>query len=151
MKCLYFFTIVIMLTSCQSDALTQKAQLHFDEKGIVFPEELKHCVIIPGGGCAGCIAAGLEFFLSNERSFSNEQEENMIVFTKINSIKLLKRNIKGKKIEDYNAIIDSTNLYSLNIKENTYPIILYFNNGRIILADVQSPQTMALEKLKKEL
>ena len=55
---------IIALLSCQSNNLTESAQIHFEEKGIVFPKELKHCIIIPGGGCSGCIAAGMDYILN---------------------------------------------------------------------------------------
>lgn len=142
---------IIALLSCQSNDLTESAQMHFEEKGIVFPKELKHCIIIPGGGCPGCIAAGMDYILNNENAFSDSQQDNMVVFTKINSIKLLKRNLKGKRFEDFNAIIDSPNHYALSTKESLYPIILYLKNGRIVLADVQSPYSDALEKLSNEI
>ena len=142
---------IIALLSCQSNDLTKSAQIHFEEKRIVFPKELKHCIIIPGGGCPGCIAAGMDYILNNENAFSDSQQDNMVVFTKINSVKLLKRNLKGKRFEDFNAIIDSKNLYALSTKESLYPIILYLKNGRIVLADVQSPYSDALEKLSNEI
>lgn len=141
-----------LLGSCvPTDDLKKRTILSYSKNNIEFPPTLTHCLIIPGGGCAGCVASGMNFVVSNDSCFSRNQHENMVIFTNINSLKLLKRNLGSHDIEDFFHIIDFDNIYSVDGSERIYPIILYLNNGNIESVEVQSPYSNALEKLKKDI
>lgn len=149
--CILMF--LIMMGSCNGNNkdFTRNTLQEFQEKEIIFPPELKHCVIIPGGGCAGCIASGINFILANNSCFSCEQNENMVVFTNINSLKLLKRNLGKHKIEEFFNILDYDNNYYIEGPESIYPIIIYLNRGVIKHVDVQSPYNDAFKLLEKDI
>ena len=72
------------------------------------------CYIIPGGGCSGCITSGIHFLIENKKHFSHDQEKNVVVFTSVLSPKMLKRSLKNVKLEDFNFIIDTTNVYTVD-------------------------------------
>lgn len=131
--------------------MTIRTKEYFAKEQIKFNENLKHCLIIPGGGCAGCIASGIYFFDSNKRYFSKDQKDNIVIFTSINSLKVLKRNLNGMDFEKYNVVIDTLDKYTVDFKENIYPLILYLDKGEIVKADIQSPETDGLSDLQQQL
>ena len=64
---------------------------------------------------------------------------------------MLKRSLKNVKLEDFNFIIDTTNVYTVDFKDHIYPLIIYLENGKIVQVDKQSPETNALTKLVEHL
>lgn len=123
----------------------------FQDKGISFPKEAKTCVIIPEGGCDGCIAAGMSFIQENKSSFSCTQRNNIVAFTRIHSMKLLKRQLGDATIESMNSIVDTMGVFLIDTREGIYPIILYLDSGSVKSVDVASPKTDAFEQLKRKL
>lgn len=147
--------ILVFSTLCigckDKNDLTQKAILYFDKEEIVFDSQVKYCVIIPNGGCAGCIASGLSYIVANKTYFSSEQNENVIIFTGVNSVKLLKRGLKGDDLSLYNHILDKGRKYTIDGPENKYPLVLFLNSGKITKAYAESPSSNAFAELDKKL
>ena len=97
------------------------------------------------------IASGIYFFDFNKQHFSKSQKDNAVVFTSINSLKVLKRSLKGVDFADYNVVIDTLNRYTVDFKENIYPLIVYLDKGKIVKVDMQSPETDGLSYLQQQL
>ena len=66
-------------------------------------------------------------------------------------MKVLKRNLNGMDFEKYNVVIDTLDKYTVDFKENIYPLILYLDKGEIVKADIQSPETDGLSDLQQQL
>ena len=96
-------------------------------------------------------ASGIYFFDFNKQHFSKSQKDNAVVFTSINSLKVLKRSLKGVDFADYNVVIDTLNRYTVDFKENIYPLIVYLDKGKIVKVDMQSPETDGLSYLQQQL
>lgn len=119
MLCKYIHRIVVIIayffmSGCNS-YVDNQARLNL-------PIETKACVIIPGVGCDGCIAAGLDFIAKNKQVFENGQNECVVVFTAILSKKMLIRKLKEYEIENINMIIDKENSFLVDGYEQ-YPIL----------------------------
>lgn len=147
------FLLASVLSTCSCSVRQTECDLVkvFQDKSISFPKEAKTCVIIPEGGCGGCIAAGMSFIQENKSSFSCTQENNIVVFTRIHSIKLLKRQLGNVTIESLNSIVDTMGIFHIDTKERIYPIILYLDSASVKSVDVASPKTDAFEQLKRKL
>lgn len=142
----------LLVISCSGKPdMTALAKEYFDKENVMFNPQWTCCYIIPGGGCSGCIASGIHFLLENKEDFSHDQKKNVVVFTSVLSIKLLKRSLNDAKIDDFNFVIDTANVYTVDFKEHIYPLIVYLENGKIIHVDQQSPETNALTKLVEHL
>ena len=149
---LFLAGCILFLQSCRGeDDLTARTKEYFAKEQIRFDENLRRCLIIPGGGCAGCIASGIYFFDFNKQHFSKSQKDNAVVFASISSLKVLKRSLKGVDFADYNVVIDTLNRYTVDFKENIYPLIVYLDKGKIVKVDMQSPETDGLSYLQQQL
>lgn len=138
------------LQSCHNvDDITTRTKKYFATEKINFDENLKCCLIIPGGGCSGCIASGISFLAFNRKYFSKDQSDNIVIFTSIVSLKVLKRNLNNIKFEDFNVVVDSLDRYTVNFKENIYPLIIYLNKGNIVKVETQSPDSDGLYNLQQ--
>ncbi len=152
MKYLIFLIGCFLLTGCHDNTnITALSKEYFKKENVIFNPQWTCCYIIPGGGCSGCITSGIHFLIENKEHFSHDQVKNVVVFTSVLSPKLLRRSLKDAKLEDFNFIIDTTNVYTVNFKEHIYHLIIYFENGKIIQVDKQSPETNALTKLVEHL
>lgn len=151
MKKILLFASILSIYSCTFRAPESDLVKIFQDKGVLFPKEAKTCVIIPEGGCGGCIASGISFIQENKSAFSSAQRSNMVVFTKIHSMKLLRRQLGDVTMESLNSVVDTIRIYSVGTKEGVYPIILYLDDSNIKSVDVASPNTDAFEQLKRNL
>lgn len=152
MKNFYIIAIscVLTLSGCYKNPdVTEEVKNYFQNERIDFNENIESCYIIPGGGCPGCITSGIYFLLANKEYFVKEQEKNVIVFTSISSQKLLRRSLKEVDIHDLNVIIDTANIYTVNLKEKIYPLVIYLNKGNILKVEEQSPETDALHRFEE--
>lgn len=147
----WIMLITFLTSACyetkNNNELTEYIRQYFKKEKVEFDAELETCLIIPGGGCTSCIANGVGFVESNKEYYQKGQAKNLVVFTRINSIKILRRNIK--EINEYNCIVDSKDQFYIDMKERIYPIILYLKNGEIVNVDIQSPDTGALKILEE--
>lgn len=108
-----------------------------------------HCIVIPGAGCDGYIS-GSEYFV-----VENYQRANVLyIFTKIESVKLLKHKLGNNIVNAPNVLLDTNDIFNEN--ENSpnaiYPAIYNIDKNRITEVNYVSPQNgMAMEDLKKQL
>lgn len=135
---------VLLFTTCGLEASKEIVHLNslFRERGIEFDTGLDYCVIIPEVGCEGCIAGGVGFIQNHKDIFSNVQSNNIVVFTSINSKKLLYRNLgfdNPKDIEVLNYVIDDDNKYRIDSPMSKYPVLLRLKEGRIVEVEYQTP------------
>ena len=150
---LVYFAILFLLISCNGSYEKNNSQLkvvirnHFKEKSISFDKEIKNCVIIPGGGCSGCIASGISFLKSHKDKFSKNQKNNIVIFTNIFSLKKLKRQLGDITLNELNCVVDTSNVYLIHCKENIYPILLMFDKSKMKDVKVQSPKEDGLYEI----
>ena len=151
--CLIYLSVMFLLSSClMGDDTTKDVSAFFQKKGIVFEKELECCVILPEVGCAGCIASGVSFFLENKAFFANSQKKNLIVFTSVNSQKMLLRTLELDSLQDFYCHLDLKNDYSVDGDNSIYPLVLYLKNGKIVKAEFQSPYSGdVIEQLERKL
>lgn len=123
----------------QEDKVTTMVTRHYQKRNMTFDKELEHCIILPEVGCEGCIASGVNFFLNNEKYFSNTQKKNMIVFTAVNSKKMLFRTLGITSLENYYCYLDLKNDYLVGGNQSIYPLVLHLKDGVIVKAEYQSP------------
>lgn len=139
-KFLFFLLLSIVMASCRgNNETTEEIVEYYKKKGITFDKEVECCVILPEVGCEGCIAAGVQLFLDNKESFLKTQKKNLIVFTMINSLKMLLRTLGLSSLEDFNCYLDLKNDYSVVGENSIYPLILHLKDGKITKAEFQSP------------
>ncbi len=149
--------ILSMCVSCQKThkndtlELIDLARIHFSKEKIVFNTEIEYCIIIPEGGCSGCIASGISFIKEHVEAFGIKQKKNKVVFTNIQSQKMLKRSLESVTFDELNCIIDTTDRYLIRCKEMIYPIVLKLEKGKIINAKVQSPKENGLYEIENRL
>lgn len=143
----------LFVAACQrNDDITKDIRSLYRDRGIVFDEKLEHCLILPEVGCDGCIAGGVSFLLNNKHCFSDDQIRNKVVFTAVNSKKMLLRNLKFDSLEGFNCVLDTANHYLVKGDNAIYPLVLYLKDGIIIKAEFQSPRSAdVLSKLKIKL
>lgn len=142
MRCICKILLILLFFGCSySDKIsdTEKIQKLCFERNIVFDDSTEFCIILPEVGCTGCISGTLYSILENKSSFSNTQKKNLIVFTAINSRKMLLRNMQVDSIEELNGIVDMENKYLLDTNEKIYPIIMTVSGGKVTEAIIQSP------------
>lgn len=154
MKRLLFIIVAFLaLLGCKQDKdeLTVRTENFFKEENVSFDRECERALIIPGGGCPGCIASGLNFVVDNKELFSNRQNKNVVIFTGIGSRKILRRRLGNAKIESLNAIVDSSNVYRVDFEAGEYPMVVYLKAGEIKKVESQNPESSALENLKQKL
>lgn len=152
-KFLFFLLLSIVVGSCQGDyGTTEEIAECYEKKGITFDKEVECCVVLPEVGCEGCIAAGVQLFLDNKKSFLKTQKKNQIVFTMVNSLKMLLRTLELSSLEDFNCHLDLKNDYLVAGKNSIYPLILHLKDGKITKAEFQSPYSNdVIGQLYKEL
>lgn len=132
--------VVLFLSGCrQGDAVTREVQSCYAQKHIAFNPELELCLILPEVGCDGCIAGGVYFLLNNKEKFSSNQNKNMVVFTAVQSRKMLYRSLDVTSLDGYNCILDQQNDYLVKGNNEIYPLVLHLEEGRIVKAEYQSP------------
>ena len=149
---LYIFALsfcLLVLEGCKrSTDITRIVEIYCEKENLTFDSKWNVCYIIPGGGCSTCIASGFTFLFANKKDFSKEQNENVVVFTSVRSKKLLMRNLGNHKLDDFNYILDSSDEYLLDSKDNKYPLVIYLEQGKIKRAESQSPGSNALNNLE---
>lgn len=132
---------IILLLSCTNTNISQE----FKD----LPQETKTLVIIPGVGCDACIADGLWTISMHKQYFLEAQKEVLVVFTSIQSKKMLNRILVDFNISDINMYVDIDNEYVIP-EYSKYPVVCYIKNGKISKYEVQSPNGVpAMDNLVK--
>lgn len=142
----------LLVFACKiQDTVTNEVTEYYRKNGVVFHPNLKLCIILPEVGCGGCIASGVDFFQRNKEKFQSTQEQNMIIFTSITSMKLLYRNLGIDSLNGYYSYLDKDNKYLVKGDNSIYPLILHLRLGQIVKAEYQSPYSGdILGKLEKD-
>lgn len=154
MKNYIFLAFLLISASCTEDAhqkdskIMDVVSMHIEEHSISFDNEVKNCVIIPGGGCSGCIASGLLFVKNHKGAFSRTQGKNLLVFTNILSLKKLKKQLGDVTFNDLNCVVDTSNIFLMHCNENIYPIILTLDRNTLVGVTVQSPNENGLYEME---
>ena len=145
--------IVFGLICCKApDSRTvETLKKHMKESRVDFDKTVKHCIIIPEGGCGECIASGISFVINHKEKFSLHQKENMVIFTNIGSLKLLKRAVGNDVFKSLNCIVDTTNVYLIRGEDEIYPMVIYLDKGKPTKVEFQSPEEDGLDNLEKDL
>lgn len=113
----------------------------YAERDISFDKATEFCIVLPEAGCSGYISGCIYQILTNKTLFENTQRKNLIVFTSINSKKMLRRNMQVDSIEEFNCVIDSLSVYLPEGNDRIYPLFIKLENGEIVDAVIQSPDT----------
>lgn len=109
-----------------------------------------YCVIIPGAGCEGCI--------SNSEDLVKEysgRSDILFVFTRIETLKLLKYKLGEQVSSSHNLIYDVDNRFE-EIEEgidNIYPVVCFIKNDKVIDWCYVSPEEKrdVISELKRKL
>ncbi len=137
--------LLIVVASCSKfKDQAEILQREFSAKGLSVDPSIENLFIIPGGGCGGCVAAGIDFLTENSVKFSIHQTKNKAIFTNVGSIKLLQRSLEDMDIDSLNSTVDKDNLYLTKEYYSIYPILLEMDSGIIKNVHIQSPKTEPL-------
>lgn len=138
---LIIISFILVLNGCSSDqnSADSIASL-YSNRGINFDKEIEYCIVLPEVGCSGCIAGGVKFIKNNREKFSKSQKRYLIVFTAINSKKLLHRTMGFDLENELNCIVDSLDYYKLKSNMKFYPMLIKLNNGQISNVAFQHPK-----------
>lgn len=111
-------------------------------------EKVRAYVIIPQGGCEGCISSAEQFVID----YAKGKPELRFIFTEVNSVKSLKNRLKEAFFYE-NVILDPHRSFAnLRGENNIYPMIVYLKQGKAERVDFQSPGNVyALDELLKEI
>lgn len=142
MKKVFFIFFLLGIMACRHDTeFSDGLKKLYAERDISFDKETEFCIVLPEAGCSGCISGCIYQILTNKALFENTQKKNLIVFTSINSKKMLRRNMQVDNIEEFNCVIDSLDAYLTEGNDRIYPLFIKLENGEIVDAVVQNPNT----------
>lgn len=101
-------------------------------------------IIIPNQGCEGCISHAEAFVKKNIGGPDNIR----YIFTRIQSIKLLKIKLGNDIMASNKILLDTANIIEFPDKKNDiYPMIVTVNNHKITNITYQSPDADGLAEL----
>ncbi|SFF02452.1 hypothetical protein SAMN05518672_11496 [Chitinophaga sp. CF118] len=101
-------------------------------------------VIIPNQGCEGCISHAEAFVKKNIAN----SDSIRYIFTRIQSIKLLKIKLGNEIMSSRKMLLDTANTIEYPDKKNDiYPMIVTVHNHRITNITYQSPDSNGLTEL----
>jgi len=110
---------------------------------------LRVYAVIPNQGCEGCISEAENFVITH----ASLSESNVTyIFTKIQSLKVLKYKLGSKIYSLPNVKIDTANIIVFPKDENNiYPMFIYTQANQINKIEYQSPNQNGLINLKSYL
>ena len=136
--------IVWFVTSCSSVKSPAVAAL---ENWLATHENnYTYCIIIPGAGCEGCIL-GTEYFAKKYYG----RDDILFVFTRIETLKLLKHKLGKEAVDKGHIIFDTDNEFEI-IEEginNIYPVVCKIENNEVKDILYVSPEYDALSEVEK--
>lgn len=142
MKKIIPLLLLLCLIACvNKHEASDKLKELYSSRNIVFDKDTEFCIVLPEVGCSGCISGCVYKILKYKKQFDNTQKKNLIVFTSINSMKMLRRNMEVDNLSEFNCIIDSLGMYLPEGNENIYPLFIRLKDGEISDAITQSPDT----------
>ena len=142
MKVRQLFFILFFLLSCKS----KSTHIDFLEKAIkaemnIKTDSIKYLIVVPSGGCSGCISEGINFIKDNIEVLNKHRSELRIVFTAVTSLKTLKNNVGESVLNSSISYIDHNNSYFTPCNESIYPVVLYLKNKTVNSFHYKSPQS----------
>lgn len=103
-------------------------------------------LIIPNQGCEGCISSAEAFVRNNFKTSDNIR----YIFTRIQSVKLLKIKLGSDVMASNKVLLDTANIIAYPDKKNEiYPMIITMRNNEINAISYQSPAADGLAELIK--
>lgn len=105
-----------------------------------------YCVIIPGAGCEGCIL-GTEFFVKRYYGRS----DILFIFTRIETLKLLKHKLGQETVNSDNVIFDVDNEFE-TVKQGTnniYPTVCKIKEDKVEKIIYVTPENDGLSELEQ--
>ena len=150
----FFLTcLFVTMLSCGHQNREKKSIINeFANRNIEFADSVRFVVILPASGCGNCIREGFNFISRNLRHFNCNNEAIQIIFTSIQSPKMLLRTLGIEAFEYHCFKVDFDNRYRLSGVNAAFPLILYLENGEITDLEFQSPNnTLAFHRLEEEL
>ncbi len=144
--------IMVCVFSCQikthdiddraTEAFYQTLQNRSPE---VVTDKLKFIVVIPNGGCGGCISDVEQIMLDLPTKKSNAIA---FVLTGFSSEKRLKLKF-GSLLQNKNILIDNHELFSSKPISSMYPLIYHFTDKKLAnRAEVSPENPMLIDSLK---
>lgn len=138
-SCILLILILsIGFTSCKNDET--KVIDSYNKRNITFDGDVRNCIVIPLGGCGGCIADGISYVRHHRKDFQHDQNRNMIVLTGISSKKMLRRTLSSLGPDSLNIIYDYEDKYKAPGALRIYPLAINVDNGIITEVHVKSPR-----------
>ena len=147
-------TLIFIVNSCgKSHPEEETAQLKeligdqiFEQ---IIADDLEAILVIPNGGCNGCITDAELFVSENTLSLKNRM---LTIFTDVISEKNLGIRVGKNIVKSPYTIMDSDHLTSNTELIIIYPSIIYLRDNRFEkLVQVSSENPMAIETLKSYL
>lgn len=104
-------------------------------------------VIIPNQGCEGCISYAESFV----KKHIDDTTDIRYIFTKIQSVKLLRIKLGSTIIANNKILLDTNNIIIYPEKKNEiYPMVAYIREGHIQRIKYQNPEENGLQELITE-
>lgn len=141
LNCSLILLCTLILGACsENNAVLRKSIQALDSK--MFSEG--KYVIIPNQGCEGCISHAEAFV----KKHITEQDNIRYIFTKIQSVKLLKIKLGSDVISNSKIFLDTANTIEYPDKKNDiYPMIVTVHGQKITTINYQSPSDDGLAGL----
>ena len=135
MKVIYIFICAIMMISCSKSPEEELGRLMLKD----YPNTnnlYSYFIVIPGGGCDGCIS-GVEQFVKENYA----RRSVIFFFTNIESEKVLRFKMGTEILTSKNIVIDKDGKYSLpnKYKNSIYPIVYKLKGNRVSQVSFISP------------
>lgn len=123
-KTFFLFIIALLINGCK-DTQSESEIIKRIIQNLNQNNKYNVAIIIPEGGCVGCISLAEEFVRKNKNN-----TKILFIFTRMFSQKELKSKIDISTPLPSNIHFDVKNEYALSFEypESDYPLVIYFNN-----------------------
>lgn len=132
--------ILLLLFACAESQHPKQAQFLNILKDLDVPQnnrEIAHCLIIPNGGCSGCISSAEAYVMEN----LDKNPQLFVVFTAIQSKKLLKSRL-GDLYSHPRVRVDVKNVVLRENLNSIYPMIYHFQAGKLLEVEDLDPENI---------
>ena len=138
---IFLYTLLLGFTACAAPPDQLLQALHaVDAK----PLSAGHYVVIPNQGCEGCISTAEDFVKRNYTRFPQAK----YIFTRVQSIKLLRIKLGNEVMNNSRVLIDSNNIIRYPEQgKDIYPMIITIKENAIKGITYQSPGSDGLAEL----
>ena len=134
-----------MISSCTNSSSVMGVLQPFMDKNNITNGAI---LVVPNAGCSGCISSTEDFIIKNQHRFG----DLYVVFTNIQSLKILNARIGEAILSHKNVKLDEDNNYYKEELLSIYPHIIYVKDSNFIdIVEVSPENTEALSNLQIEL